>query len=62
MNEDLIKDCAAMTARHITDRFGVGLSRKKKELLYKLVREYVRAGIQAYAALEVKNLTTPCNN
>jgi hypothetical protein len=62
MNKDLISDCAAMTARHITDRFGVGLCPTQKEALYKVVREYVRAGIEAYATLERKCLTTPSNN
>jgi hypothetical protein len=62
MNEDLISDCAAMTARHFTDRFGGGLCPTQQEALYKVVRAYVRAGIEAYAALERKSLITPSNN
>jgi hypothetical protein len=62
MNEDLIKDCAAVAARHIADRFGVELTKRQKEDLYEAVREYVQAGIEAYAVLGLKSLTTPCPN
>lgn len=62
MREALVDDVAAMTAEHIVEAFAAKLSREKREAVYAVVKEYVRAGLEAYDVLATRALTEPCEN